>query len=74
VECVKSAGRIQQRTAGEPSQRQLFALAEATQVSLVAFAVAGLFHPVAYYLYLYYVGGMAVAVKAIGGSEQHLRA
>jgi hypothetical protein len=50
VECVKSAGRIQQRTAGEPSQRQLFALAEATQVSLVAFAVAGLFHPVAYYV------------------------
>jgi probable O-glycosylation ligase (exosortase A-associated) len=74
VECLKSASRVQRRTAGVPPMRQLFCFAEAIQVSLLAFAVAGLFHPVAYYLYFYYVGGMAVAVKAIGGSEQHLRA
>jgi O-antigen ligase len=74
VECLKSAGRMRRRTAGVPGQQQLFCLAEAIQVSLVAFAVAAVFHPVAYHLFFYYVAGLAVAVKVIGEAEQPLRA
>lgn len=66
VECVKSTARVQRHTAGVPARRRVFCLAEAIQVSLVAFAVAALFHPVAYHLFFYYMAGMAVAVKAIG--------
>jgi probable O-glycosylation ligase (exosortase A-associated) len=71
--CVKAASRVQRHAAGEPARRQLFSLAEATQVTLVAFAVAALFHPVAYQVYFYYVAGMAVAVKGIGADERRPR-
>ena len=33
------------------------------RIGLLAFAVAGLFHPVAYYFYFYYLAGLAVAVQ-----------
>ena len=39
----------------------------------VAFAVAALFHPVGYHMYFYYMAGMAVAVRVIGGGE-HVKA
>ena len=40
-------------------------LARATQASLVAFAVAGMFHPVAYNFYFYIIAGIAVALNAL---------
>ncbi|MBI4271503.1 MAG: O-antigen ligase family protein [Candidatus Rokubacteria bacterium] len=62
---IRAACLVQRRSAGVPGLRPLFALAEGIQVSLVAFAVAGFFHPVAYHLYFYYVAGLAVAASAV---------
>ncbi|PYM96542.1 MAG: hypothetical protein DME04_01495 [Candidatus Rokuibacteriota bacterium] len=73
VECVKSVRRVQRRVVGVPALRELFCLAEAVQVSLVAFSVGALFHPVGYHMYFYYVAGMAVAVRVIG-DDKHLKA
>ena len=42
-------------------------------MSLVAFSVGALFHPVVYHMYFYDVAGMAVAVRVIG-DDKHLKA
>jgi len=70
--CMKSAAFVQRRSAGVPALRDLFYLAEGIQVSLVAFAVAGAFHPVSYHFYFYYVAGLAVAAKAVCQTEMRL--
>jgi probable O-glycosylation ligase (exosortase A-associated) len=62
--CVKNTMLVQERSAGIPARRDLFSFAEGLQISLIAFAVAGLFHPVAYHFYFYYIAGLAVAIKA----------
>ena len=54
---------MQRESAGRPASRDLFCLAEGVQVSLIAFAVAGMFHPVAYHFYFYYMGGLALAIR-----------
>ena len=59
---VKSSMR---RLAGVAGERPLFLLAEAVQVSLIAFVVSSMFHPVAYHFYFYYIAGLALAVRAI---------
>lgn len=43
----------------------LFHIAEGLRVSLIAFAFAALFHPVAYHFYFYYIAGLAVAAQVI---------
>jgi probable O-glycosylation ligase (exosortase A-associated) len=65
VSTIKSAGLVRQQTASNAGPRDMFHLAEAVQISLVAFAVAAVFHPVAYYAYFYYVAGLAVALKSM---------
>ncbi len=69
--CVRSAGLVMRRTARTPPMRDLFLLAEGIQVSLVAFAIAALFHPVAYHFYFYYMAGLALAARAAcdGGGQ-----
>ena len=64
-QCVKNTVFVQKRSAGIPARRDLLSFAEGLQISLVAFAVAGLFHPVAYHFYFYYIAGLAVAIKAV---------
>jgi len=49
--------------------RDLFLLAEGIQVSLAVFAVAALFHPVAYHFYFYYMAGLALAARAACDAE-----
>jgi len=39
-------------------------LAAAVKVSLIAFAVEAMFHPIAYSFYFFSVGGLAVALRA----------
>jgi O-antigen ligase len=56
------AARAARRLA--PESRELVLLAEGLEMSLVGFAVAGLFYPVAYGAYFYYFGGLAVAARA----------
>jgi hypothetical protein len=38
----------------------------AVEVSLAAFAVAGMFHPVGYHFYFYIIAGLAVALGTLG--------
>lgn len=61
--CFWSTRLVQRETAGRPASRELFCLAEGVHVSLMAFAVAGMFHPVAYHFYFYYMAGLAVAIR-----------
>ncbi len=68
--CLKSAALAQKRSRGVPRLREFFYLAEGIQVSLVAFAVAAMFHPLAYHFQFYYLGGLAVAAKAVAGAER----
>jgi len=68
--CIKSATYVQRRCAGVPRFRELFCLAEGIQISLVAFAVAAMFAPVAYHFYFYYFGGLALAVKSAYEAEE----
>jgi probable O-glycosylation ligase (exosortase A-associated) len=63
--CVRNTVFVQEQSAGIPARRELFSFAEGLQISLIAFAVAGLFHPVAYHFYFYYIAGLAVAIKAV---------
>ena len=63
--CIRSTRFVQRRSAEVPALRELFYLAEGIQVSLIAFAVAALFHPAAYHFYFYYIAGLAVALKAV---------
>jgi len=52
------------RSAPIPTLRDLFYLAEGLEVSLIVFAVAGVFHPVAYHVYFYYIAGLALAARS----------
>jgi O-antigen ligase len=54
-----------QRACGTEGRGELFHWAEGIQVSLLAFALAALFHPVAYQFYFFYVAGLAVAVRVV---------
>jgi probable O-glycosylation ligase (exosortase A-associated) len=60
------------RFAGRTSDR-VGAMAAGIRISLVGFGLAGLFHPVAYHAYFYYLAGLAVAVRRIAAQpEEHL--
>lgn len=65
VGSIKSAREAQRRSTHEPSSKNLYYLAEGIRISLVAFAVAGAFHPVGYHFYFYYIAGLALAARAI---------
>ena len=45
-------------------------LAQGLEISLIGFAVAAMFYPVAYHLFFYYLLGLAVAVKRLGRQER----
>ncbi len=66
---IRNVGLVRRRTAGDPAARDLFHLAEGLEISLAAFAVAALFHPVAYNLYFYDLAGLAVALQAVSRTE-----
>jgi probable O-glycosylation ligase (exosortase A-associated) len=54
---------VRKRAAGQPGLESLAALARGVQVSLVAFAVASFFHPIAYQFYFFCLAGLAVALR-----------
>jgi probable O-glycosylation ligase (exosortase A-associated) len=62
---IRGARRVEREGRGhaDPDRQDLAMLAAAVRIGLLAFAVAGLFHPVAYYFYFYYLAGLAVAVQ-----------
>jgi putative inorganic carbon (HCO3(-)) transporter len=69
VGCVRSVRFVMRQTAASPRMRDLFLLAEGLQVSLVVFAIAAVFHPVAYQFYFYYMAGLALAARAACGAN-----
>lgn len=71
--CLASAAAVVAKTRANGGMRLLFHLAEAVQVSLLAFAVAAMFHPVAYHFYFYYIGGLAAALPAVLRQQQQGR-
>jgi O-antigen ligase len=62
--CLGAARSAMRAFASRPEQRGLFLLSEGILVSLIAFAVAAIFHPVGYQFYFFYLGGLAVAARA----------
>jgi len=68
VASVTAARRVERdgRATGSPSV--LPVLAGAIRISLMAFAVAAVFYPVAYHFYFYYLAGLAAAARTLHAS------
>lgn len=64
VLCFRTARAVETRAAREPAHRDLAVLAAGVQISLVAFAVAAMFHPIAYQFYFFSIAGLAVALRS----------
>jgi putative inorganic carbon (hco3(-)) transporter len=71
--CLQAAVLAQRRSqaAGQP---RLFHMAEAIQVSLIAYGVAAMFHPVSYQFYFYYIASLAVAARQLSQTQETARA
>jgi probable O-glycosylation ligase (exosortase A-associated) len=61
--CFRSAWAVERRARKDPAVAGLQPLAAGIQVSLVAFLVAAMFHPIAYQFYFFSIAGLAVALK-----------
>jgi probable O-glycosylation ligase (exosortase A-associated) len=61
--CFRSAWAVERRARRDPTVAELEPLATGIQVSLVAFLVAAMFHPIAYQFYFFSIAGLAVALK-----------
>ena len=70
---IRSVRVVRHGAAGDPALRDLSHLAEGLYISLLAFTVEALFHPVAYQFYFYFIAGLVVALRAIydAGSGAH---
>jgi probable O-glycosylation ligase (exosortase A-associated) len=64
VRCIRKAGAARLIAARMENGGLLFHLAEAVQISLIAFAVAALVHPAGYNFYFYYLAGLALGLEA----------
>ncbi|HJT21527.1 MAG TPA: O-antigen ligase family protein [Nitrospira sp.] len=63
--CVGAVSQVQRSNV----PRSLYALAQGLEVSLIAYAVAAMFHPVSYHYYFYYIAGLAVAARSIAAAQ-----
>lgn len=63
--CLASASAARHRAGRGRDARDAAHLAQATWLSLIAFGVAALFHPVAYQPYFYYLAGLATACRMV---------
>jgi O-antigen ligase len=61
--CLRAARAVDRRAAVDPAVRHLQPLACGLQISLVAFGVAAMFHPIAYQFYFFAIAGLAVALR-----------
>jgi putative inorganic carbon (hco3(-)) transporter len=62
---LKGLRQSQARIKDNPAAQDVALLTTACEISLVAFSVAALFHPVAYHFYFYYFAGFALALKRL---------
>jgi putative inorganic carbon (HCO3(-)) transporter len=65
VGCLRCARAARRRAATIEPPSPLLHYATGIEASLVAFAVAGCFHPASYHFYFYYVGALAIATQGI---------
>jgi probable O-glycosylation ligase (exosortase A-associated) len=63
VLCFRNARDAERRALRNPELWHLSYLAAGIQVSLAAFFVAAMFHPIAYQFYFFTIAGLAVALK-----------
>ncbi|NWF71541.1 MAG: O-antigen ligase family protein [Nitrospirae bacterium] len=68
VSCIRGTVSAQKKCQAS-GMSDVRVLAEALQVSLLAFATAAMFHPVSYHMYFYYMAGLSVAVWKISRTE-----
>jgi probable O-glycosylation ligase (exosortase A-associated) len=61
--CIRAIAKVQQ----DAQSPDLYFLAQGLQISLIAYAVAAMFHPVSYQHYFYYMAGLAIAATRITG-------
>jgi len=61
----KGVRASRKRLAQMPEHRDLFLLVEALETSLIVFAISGFFYPIAYDLFFYYIGGLALGARAV---------
>jgi O-antigen ligase len=62
IRCFRAARRIERLAQADEALRALGPIAAGIQVSLAAFFVAAMFHPIAYQFYFFTIGGLAVAL------------
>ena len=65
VSCITAVARIPERNVS----LELTTLAEGLQISLSAYAVEAMFHPVSYHYYFYYIAGLAIAARTIADAQ-----
>ena len=73
VSCLASARRVAREASGSERFAEIFQSALATKISLLAFVVAGMFHPVGYQFYFFYLAGLAVAIRVMWENVRHER-
>jgi O-antigen ligase len=69
--CLAAVHAVRRRHLGTDGDPSLLAAAEGVSTSLVAVSVAALFHPISYHVYVYYIAGLAVAVRATDAAGGH---
>jgi O-antigen ligase len=67
--CFRGVRRLERRAQYDDSVRTLGPLAAGIQVSLAAFFVAAMFHPIAYQFYFFTIAGLAVALKSTADAD-----
>ncbi|HET9361519.1 MAG TPA: O-antigen ligase family protein [Vicinamibacterales bacterium] len=65
VALFRAAGRVRRLAVSNTACRDVGIVAGGVQVALVGFAVAAMFHPVAYQFYFFCIAGLALAVKNV---------
>jgi len=63
VAVFRSAGRVRRHGTSDVALRDIGIAAAGVQVAFVAFAIAAMFHPVAYQFYFFFIAGLALAAK-----------
>src|SRR5690606_40639442 len=67
--CLRSVNEVMRSSRRHPELDRMFYISEALRVSLWVFALAAVFHPVAWHFYFYYIAGLALAAKAVCDAE-----
>jgi len=65
IRCIRSAARSRRQATQDGAPPAVRRLAEGIEISLLAFAIAALFHPIGYHFYFYYFAGLAVALPSV---------